>query len=710
MAALLVAIGLALGALRNPRWASGALSVLVLVTIVWQLIGFGYLNVATTGNGLLLAALLALLLAIYFFSARLGPASMALAIMAVSLMLTPYYYLSIALIVAAAAVGGLSSIGPVSSTFISTLIPFLVIENGIYLSGAGPGSPPIVFSYLSEVSANLTPALPGLNVFLTGLPTNILSPYSSVVIQFINSGRADILVVPILLLGLVFSASASLAGLFNSSVGRLSAILKTSSVVDVLGPLVGGLVTSVTFAVLIIALATPALGGYQTSLSSSTDDLVLLLISSLLVGLIFTGRELAVRRMERLELARSRLSSLLSAAKSTIANSSAMADIILQEAPTADVKPESRILSENESLVSDIQRGLDTASYETLTRWSDDLGAHVLPSMAKMPEALRIKVINELTSLHALITAYNNILAEARATNRFPSLLPQDGTISIDEAVRSYQQVTTGIKESASNLFEEYQQAAGAYSQLMNREESTPPVNASYLFDSGDYVTGMKLIAEEYWSNFRATCREEMEEGISAVAVQATRLEGLLNEGARDSLRQLVNSLADAEPAHSVAYKESMEKMLLLLRGEVERWRDDAERLERLIKSLTPGATKVISFESLDQSGKLRELYDRLGNTKASLVNMAKFMDEAADTLSTHRDKVRIDERSLIMLSQYPVAKRLIERRFKSRKQVPIAELPFQHDAAAVFVKLFSMTHKRASFDYGNEELVSKDA
>jgi hypothetical protein len=673
-------------------------------------VGLGYLNVATTVNGLILGALFVLLMVIYLFSARLGPASMALALMAVSLMLTPYYYLSIALIVAAAAVGGLSSIGPVFSTFISTLTPFLVIENGIYLSKASPGTAPIVFSYLSDVASNLTPPLPGLNVFLTGRPPNLLSPYSAAVIQFVGSGRADILIIPLFLLGLVFGASASLAGLFNSSVGRLSTMLRTSSVFDILAPLVSGLVTSVTFAVLVVLLAPRALGGYQTSLTSNTTDVILLVVSSLLVGLAFTGRELAVRRMERIEIARSRLSNLLYSVKSTVANSSAMAEIISKEAPTVDIEAESRILGEDESLVSDMERGLATASHETLTEWWKDLQGRILPSIDKMPEAFRIKVINEISSLHALTTAYNNVLSEARAANRFPFQLPPDGTLSIEGAISFYRQITMGIKESAASLFDEYKEATGAFNLLMNREEMAPPVNSSYLFDAGDLVTGMKLIAEEYWSNFRAAYKEEMEEGARGLATQATKLEGLLGQEPREQLHLLVESLSDAEPAHSAAYAVSLERLRLVLKDEVERWRDESERLERLIKSLTPGATRVISFESLDQLGKLRDLCEQLDKTKASLVNLTAFMEMATSTLTAHREKVRVDERSLIMLSQYPVAMKLIEGRFRDRKQVPVVELPFQHDAAVVFVKLFTMTHKKAGFDYVNEELVSKDA
>ncbi len=708
--ALLVALGLGLAALRRPRWASVMLALFAFATIGWQLLGFGLLHVVKTTNGLLTLGLMAFLFVFELVSARIEPSSMALAVMAVALMLTPFYYLSIALIVAAAAVGGLESIGPVSVTFVSTLIPLLLLENGIYFQASVLSTHiPVIFSYLKDLHDYMAPSLSGLNVPLV-FPLNIESPYATQVTTYISSADSTYLVIPVILLGIIFSASASVAGIVVTSLSRLGAFERFRQLVKVLSPLVAGLVTAVTFVALITTLSPSSAGGYQTSLVTDPLDDVLLLSCALGVGLIFTVREYSIQRLERLEFAKNDLASLLTKNKELLEEASRAIQTIASEAPTVSVRPEKLAVDECSALMKDVDRGIGTASYETVVNWTAELQGKVLPSLDKMPENLRIKVINELTSLSALASTHNNMLEEAKAAGRFPTLDNIDGLLSLEAAVESYKELTKGVRDAASELFTQYTAVSTAYNFITDRQDLTPPVNASYLFDSGEYVTGMRLVSEEYWLNFRNTSKQELEDKVKELTAKVRGLGALLDGQRRGRLEAEMEKLTPAEPASSPDYAVALAATSLLLQEATENWRKESEQLERLIRSLTPGATKVIRFESIDQSTRLQTLSQELSASKPTFGSLSNFVEEATSVLSNLQEKRRVDEQNLILLSQYPIARKVLEAAVAKREYVPISELPFQREASIVYIKLYMLTHRKVSFDSSDEAMVVKNA
>jgi hypothetical protein len=88
---------------KSPKLSSGVLSIIVLISIIYQLTGFQVWNLRSQGLIVVMLSVGALL--INLLSARLEATAMAIAVLAVAIMFTPYYYLSVAFIVAAAVVG-----------------------------------------------------------------------------------------------------------------------------------------------------------------------------------------------------------------------------------------------------------------------------------------------------------------------------------------------------------------------------------------------------------------------------------------------------------------------------------------------------------------------------------------------------------------------------------------------------------------------------
>jgi hypothetical protein len=712
---LLISVGLGIYSLRNPKWASRILCTLVFFSILWQLIGFGLMDSRLYGSSMGLASLgtvvsiiLIIVLLVSLLSANMEPTSMALAILAVALMLTPQYYLSIAMIVAAAAIGGLLSIGPVSTTFIATLSPLLIIENAIYYASHSRYTPPIIFSQLTNLAENRIPSLPGLNIFLTGLnPNNYLSRFSKDFVQFVLSGSVYILVVPVVMLGIVFSSSASIAGIVNSALNRLSVFERTNRILRIISPFVASIVAPIAFFLLITSLSPPNIGGYQTSLPS---DSVYMVSGSLLLGGLFTAREFLIQKLEHAERAKARLRILLEQGRSGVQRALEAVDKIVKGAPTVDLGTERKALNEYSSHIADIERGIQTASYDTLIGWIDELEKQFLPFLGNLPETFRLRMLNELNTLTSLTSTFNSILQESGVQARFPEFGALSGQMSLDDALQTYHKTILNIREAATKLFDEYVSATNSFNILMDRGAITPPVNPIYLFDSYDYLTGMKLLAEEYWLSFHISYNQELESKVKTLSSNLTQLVEMCDDELSTKVAHVLKSVGNVRPADSTYVLQKMMELQALLATVVDTALDQAEQLERLIKTFTSTSADLIHFEVIGQSTKLQVLKDELKNMKPTFGNLLNFAQTITSSLGDQAERRRKDENNLIVMSQYSVAKKVIEHLIQDRDVLEISDLPFLHEAAVIFAKLYSMTNPSVRYDDTNEVLIVRHA
>ncbi|HXW37896.1 MAG TPA: hypothetical protein VEJ36_08370 [Nitrososphaerales archaeon] len=709
---ILLAAGLCITSFKRPVWTAGVLALLALLTVMWQLIGFGLISLIATPVGLLTAFLLLLFIVFDMVSARLQPTAMALALLAVALMLTPYYYLSIGAIVVAAALGGLASIGPVSTTFLSTLTPLLLIDNSIYYSGAGTGpqTPPIIFSQLSYLSSNLVPPLGSLNVFLSGIGPGVASPYAQTFVTFVSGERTAVLLIPIVLLAVVFSASASIAGIINSLISRLNIFGRFNHLVKLFSPLIAAVATPTAFTYLMIALSPPDLGGYQTALSQHPSDILLLLVTSAMLGVLATGREFFIQRLERVEFARNELSVLLERAKGIVAGTRETLAKIVSEASTVDVTSESKQLDETESYTSDMTKGMDTASYSSLEGWLSDMKTRLLPMVENMPEALRIAVIDELNKLKAFASTHNSQLEAAGSGGRFPDPPDVKGDMSTEEALAKYSDVTEKIATSSREIFQEYKSAAGAFNVLMGSELIAPPVDPESLVQSHDYITVMKLLADEYWTNFHLAHTEDLESRFKGLQEKLVEVTELLDPEARGRIESLSAGSEVIVPARSQALLAKVVDVRDTIKDSLARAMEESRELERLVRTFKAGALNVVRFEALEQSNTIGQLQAQLDRLDPSLGDITSFLEDSIPVFTKLKEGRIADEHSLVLLSQYHIAEKYIESVIKDRKAVPLTELPFQREAALMYVKLYSLTSRVVKYDDYDEAIVTSHA
>lgn len=711
----LLALGLAALSFRRPVWAVSILSLLAFAAILWQLLGFGFADILTKSlGGAAFAIFLVGTVFVILISSRLEPSSVALAILAAALMLTPYYYLSVALIIAAAAIAGLFSIVPISLTYILTMTPLLIIENAIYyrFEILAVSNGPIIFSQLSNLSGHLAEPLPGFNFFFTP-PTPSPSPmYTEALKTFFASNNIFYVSVPLVLLAIVFSASVSIAGGLNSILNRLSVFERTSKILKTASPFLTSVVTPLAFVLLITVLSGRSVGGYVTGLTLHPVDSLYLVSGSLVLGALFTLRELYILRLERVEIAKTELIELLQRAKKGAEIARHTIDSIHKQAPTVDVASETTGLEEQLSYVADIEKGIETSSYESLIKWISRVQQETVPFTENIPERGRLKVLEELITISSLTATFNASLEEAHVELRFPEIIAPksiSGNMDIGAALQAYEKSISAIKETAGKLFELYLSTTNSYNTLMNRE-LTPPVNPLYLFDSYDYITGMKLISDEYWLNFYASSKQELEPRLATLVAGLASLAQICKSQDRGKIDDMITSASSRGPADSTLLLREVVNLKDLLGKIIDAELFENDQLERIVRTFSADATTVMHFESIGQSQWLRTLREEATLARPSIETVTNIVSRVRTALLDQADRKKKDEHSLILLSQYPVAKKVVGHMLKGSHQIEISQMPFQREAASIYLRLYSISDKSLRYDDDSEILVKKNA
>ncbi len=694
---------------RSPKWSSGILAIIVFVSILYQITGFMVWTVKSeAGLSPLIFSVGALLFNL--FSARKEATSMAIAVLAVAVMFTPYYYLSIAFIVAAAVIGGLSSIGPVSLTYVITMAPLLFIENG-FISGGTPqgvSTPPLLFGQLTNFATNMRPPLPGLNLFLTWYPPNFFdASVAAPVVNYMSSAMSFLLLVPLLILAIVFVLSAGVAGVINDMLNKLSIFERTSQLLKLISPLVASIVTPLTFFILITTLSQKSIGGYDSSLASGA--MLSMVTTSLILGTVFTAREYGIQWLERTEKARIKVIEKIATIRELMKPNKDLIARAMSEVPSINYSTESKMIEETESSMDDIQKGLSTASYETLHDWIDELDNVAAQKMKSLPEAIRVKIVSELNYLSSLVFTYNNSLKEAGLNKSFAEPAETKVDLEFVKALEDYPKLIEEIKSSSSEIFEIYKNTYNAYNVIASQLNMFPPVDPTRLFESNDFDGGVKLLAEEYWLNFHIKNQPELIELVGRLSETCVGILPHLDDKSAQGVESVLEKLKNPKPVDSISILEDIKTLKGVLDSAYQHIVTEIEQLSKLVNSL-PGASRVINFEVFNQSQRLTALKQKNIDAGPNLRDTAAVMEEAMYFMKSYRESKKNDEGNLIIISQLPVAMKVILRRLIFEKNIDVSDLPFQHKAAVIYAAFSAYNNQVIRYDEENEVIRRKNA
>jgi len=708
---ILVGVGLGALSLRNRGISIATLYLLVYFSVLWQMIGFGFFQLLSAGVGI--AVLLALAVPLLtFMSRRVELSSMALAVLSVSLMLTPAWFVSIPLIAAAAfTFSGFASLEALATTFLFLLTPFLLLENALYFTTTTGATAPIIFGQFSILAQSMRPPLPGLNVLLTGLPANYLSP-SALPVSTWLSQSSGVLLIPMVILGVILVASSSIGGVTRSLIERWEKSREISGKLkQVLAPLVVAVVTPGVFIVLITLLSLPGSGGFQTSLTSDPSHVqaVYMLGSSILLTTSFIGREALLLRLERVQVGTEGLEALIESCLSKMKDVQELLDRVSRRVPSMNLSGERQSLSEYSSYLTDVKRQLNGATGALISQFQLQLESTVLQPLSRMPEVQRQRVAGEIRGLISATATANNHLEEASVPLRYPEISPVSDSSTLEDLMEAYGAATSAIREVTEELSTMYAQESASLDVLMGQEEVTPPVSASMLLNSNDFIGAMRLVAEEYWLNFHLRWAEPLDQKKSALLRRMKDLDGAVSEVERARLEGVERTVAAGRPSNSAATLASLRELRELLEAIVTGTATGADRVGQMLESLDLRSAMGLKFETVNRLSEVLELKKKLEDVGVGFDSLTKFLENATSVLKSQAAAWRGDRDNLVVLAQYPLAKKIIKKMLDEQPTLPLAKLPFQKRAAAMYAQLYATVSVEIEYDAEGEALVVRE-
>jgi tetrahydromethanopterin S-methyltransferase subunit B len=449
-------------------------------------------------------------------------------------------------------------------------------------------------------------------------------------------------------------------------------------------------------------LSQPNIGGYQTSLDTLT--MIWMTGSSLVLGAVFTAREYGIQWLERAEKARIKVSQNIHAIKDLLDESKQLINKASSEAPSINMSPEAKNIEETESTINDFMRGLSTASYETLNQWIEELEKVLTPRTKSLPEAIRVRVMGELNYLVSLVVTYNNILREVGLKKSFSESAETYGDLQYNQALIDYSKLLNDVKTNSNEIFNMYKDTFNAFNTVTSQLDVRPPVDPTRLFESNDYEGGIKLLAEEYWLGFHVKNQSELESLVASLSAKIEGLTLLLDEQTGQKLRLMNEKLARSKPVDSLLILEEVKNLKQIIDGVLNEVSGEITQIQKLVDSF-PGTTKVIPFEVYSYSTRLQSLKLRNLNAKSTIRDSVSVVEELTEFLKYYGDSKKADESNLIVISQLPVAMKIIKNELTSKKTIEISSLPFQHRAAQIYAAYYVNNNPKTRYDDEKEVL-----
>jgi len=707
---ILVGLGLGALSLRNRGISVATLYLLVYFSVLWQMIGFGFFQLLSAGVGVAVLVALAVPL-IPFMTKRVEISSMALAVLAVALMLTPAYFVSIPLVAAAALTfGGFASLEAIAATFIFLLAPFLLLENALYFTTTSGATAPIIFGQLTILAQNLRPPLPGLNVLLTGLPANYLS-HSALPVSTWLSSNSGVLLIPMVVLGVVLIAATSIGGLARTFTERFERSREmTGRVKLVLAPLVVAVVIPTIFIVLLTLLSRPGSGGFQTSLTNDPSHLeaIYMLGSSFLLTTTFIGRESLILRLEGVQVGTEELEELMGACLAKMKDAQELLDQVSMWVPSMSLSGERRSMSEYSAYLENARRQMSGASGAMIAQFQTQLQSSVLRPLAEQPELLRRRVASEIRGLISATATANNHLEEASVPVRYPDIPVVSDLAPLKDLVQAYEVATAAIRGVTEELSDLYGKESASLDMLMGQEEVNPPVSAAALLQSNEFIGAMRLVAEEYWLNFHLRWAEQLDQKKSALLEKTNDLDYAVGEAELQRLHAVEKVVAEAKPANSLATLENLRELRSILESIVTQTASGADRVGAMLESLELKSTRSLRFETVNRLSEVAALKKQFASVGVSFDSLTKFLENAAGVIKSQADAWKGDRDNLVVLAQYPLAKKIIEKMLSGQKSLALAKLPYQKRAAAVYAQLYATGSPEVEYDENGESLTLK--
>ncbi|MBO3757923.1 MAG: hypothetical protein JTT14_02300 [Candidatus Brockarchaeota archaeon] len=694
---IVFAILLCLFGLKSLNNATKALAAIFLMILFYQFWGLGVFGLLA-GNFISKITFIILCAPVYaILSFSDYPASVALAIISVTLLLTPYYYLSVATIIAAAAMVRTVNMSSIALTFIFLTMPFLALNNALYFLQNSAATSPILFSQLNNLVDAFRPPLSSLNLFVSGLPENFFFKEASVLLKILES-KILTLIIPWALLGVTFAFSSEVAGMIIVSKKWIeNAVGKDMQILNLILPTISSLATPIVFLAFLTFFSAPQIGSYSIELNTMSSFYMVL--GSIVLGSVFTGREYLIIRLEEVERLRAVLSNLL--AKAEKATYVAKESISIGSETHISFKNLQDQLDGIISFTESVRRSFETAGEELLRTWINELSTKIADA-EKIPETVRTEIINEVNTLRSLIDTYNSYLQEVKIDFRLENIEMPEDIFSLKILSDYYNKIVNSVEKSVKEGYNLYTKELKAYYNVFERKLEVLPTDPSAMLSSRQYASAMKIVFEDYIYNFFFTRNEQLYKTAGNITNALEELKNLAAVSVSDKIGRLLSSLSAPKPS---VIESVILETVKIMESAVSNAKLEAEEFTKMIGSYE--ISKLIRIEAYSYIPRLETLLVKIKNLRPTIIEFQDTLSETLTLLKDFNEAKKVDENNLILISSYLSAERVIESMLANKRNVHVRDLPFERNIAILFAKMYVL-NKNAVYDEEREVILSE--
>ncbi|MEM4969851.1 MAG: hypothetical protein QXE01_01210 [Sulfolobales archaeon] len=707
---LIVSLILGIISFRVPGYSDTFLALIVFFSIAWQFLGFvlppspSASNINWQAIWLSMATILAIL-ALNMLSGIFEPLAVSSAALASAMLLTDYFYLAPVLLVMPFLIRGASGMIPTAYSFIATSLPLVILENAL----RGSRDLPILFSKLAYLAENIRKPIPSLNIFVSGIPPDIISNRWYDVYTYLSGGGVLTLIVPLLSLSISFVFSAIATRAVLRIYERLPQIEGREFVRRVMRPLIASITSVGVFSILLLSLSPTNIGGYRTGFQEDPKSLEYLFLGAVVLGALFSAKEAVLIRLESFEMSRESLREAISEGEKGYSYLSSMLKLVSSRAPNIDFSGEARELEEIRVVLRDASAKLSISKKPVIDETLSRIRTTYLPRIRDMPARIVGKVAEEILKLDSACKKCNYILRGAGV--REP-LLPEVSELprsdGLEYLLNYYSEYIARLRSSITSLYELYVKSVGSINRLLGEEIASPPpqhMNPVSLMNSGSYIDAIELLGG-LWRSLQENVGSRLGSACPNLLEAISRLEGVLRGGDLARLKEISNMLSDScrGVGGAVELEKNIEELRKLLLSALEWAIKDLERVkkvESLLERLETAAVKGIELRSPKLASELQRIKREVEVSRNSISNIVSISIMARDILWNYMVSVREDEAKILVLSQYRLARAIIDNMIRGRGGVSIEDLPFTPSASEIYARIYSRSARNVVY---NEE------
>ena len=114
----------------------------------------------------------------------------------------------------------------------------------------------------------------------------------------------------------------------------------------------------------------------------------------------------------------------------------------------------------------------------------------------------------------------------------------------------------------------------------------------------------------------------------------------------------------------------------------------------------------ALTFQTVNRFDELLGLRKGIGSVSLTLDGMTKFLSAAIPVVAGQTAAWKSDQESLMLVAQYPLARRVIRSMLPQGGELSAGALPYERRTAATYLRIYGSEDKDVKFDEEKEVLV----